>query len=362
MFATLVVGVSALVTNLGDTHTASTVKTVTALTGNVGALVDALQTERVSAASVLVDTRATADVRAAELVHYKSLFAATDATAKAYIQHRRSLSGLSEKFEASLTSVDGSLATLVDLRQGTTAGASLPNGVSTRYTTLIGGLLDLRTNAALLTNDAGLAQELQAGAALARFKESLAQVRMRVDAIIVQGQVNTEDIGELLQQDAEQNNYFSTFGTLASSSQRDYYETTTEKGTNSRWKSYEVQATDLTVGSLQFEFPTVMVAWFLARSVNRLAWRPGGNAELTAASRIRRSGEDALPDVGTRGGDLAQLVQEVEHREVDGEPRTRVYAAGPERHDVHEEAPDQVVGGLLRRVTVAMTEVAEAQP
>jgi hypothetical protein len=73
------------------------------------------------------------------------------------------------------------------------------------------------------------------------------------------------------------------------------------------------------------------------------------------------SAEYVAADVAAGGGDLAQLVEEVNGGQVErAQLACGPDAAGPKCHGVGEQALDQVVGGVLEGGPVAVGEAAKA--
>jgi hypothetical protein len=76
-----------------------------------------------------------------------------------------------------------------------------------------------------------------------------------------------------------------------------------------------------------------------------------------------RSAEHMIADVAAGGGDLAQLVEEVDRGQVErAQLACGPDAAGPNCHGIGEHALNQVVGGVLEGGPVAMGEAAKAKP
>jgi signal transduction histidine kinase len=176
--ATIVVGFSALFANISAANDADRARTLASLSADSGAIVDALQNER--AATVLrlgTQTTDTAKIKGLQNA-YQSLFDNADAAIRDYHQHRNALTGLPDVFETRLGTVDSELNALPGLRTQVLGGTDITLALAEgRYDNLISSLISIRDSSAQLTGDANLNLEMRAGAALAQYKETVAQER-----------------------------------------------------------------------------------------------------------------------------------------------------------------------------------------
>jgi signal transduction histidine kinase len=177
--ATIAVGFGALLTNIGAATDADRARTLASLAADSGAVVHGLQNERAAAAMVL-STPSTSDTVIKNFqTTYKSLFEGTDKAIQTYREHRNTLTGLPDAFVGQLQSIDAGLGSLANLRSTVASNNNITlNDALLRYGGLINNLLSIRGSSAQLAGDAALSYEIQAGAALARDKEWLSQERV----------------------------------------------------------------------------------------------------------------------------------------------------------------------------------------
>ncbi|HKT05798.1 MAG TPA: sensor histidine kinase, partial [Rugosimonospora sp.] len=175
--ATIAVGFGALLTNIGAATDADRARTLATLAADSGALVHNLQDERAAAVMVLASP-ATADQKALQNA-YKALFPNADLAIRNYREHRAALAGLPETFVTQLQSIDGGLSVLTSLRNAVASNNNITlNTALSTYNSLINSMLSIRSSSAQMAGDATLSYEIQAGSALARDKESLSQERV----------------------------------------------------------------------------------------------------------------------------------------------------------------------------------------
>jgi signal transduction histidine kinase len=177
--ATIVVGISALLTNIGAASDADRARTLTSLTADSGSLVHDLQNERAAAVDLLAFPEPNQSTLQNLATAYKAQFAQGDAAAKTYREQRNALTGLPDSFTGQLNSVDSALAGLPNLRNSVISGNNITlTSALQSYGSLISSLLTIRTSSAQLAVDQNLSYEMQVGAALAKDKEFLAQERV----------------------------------------------------------------------------------------------------------------------------------------------------------------------------------------
>jgi signal transduction histidine kinase len=237
--ATVVVGFSALLTNIRGAGDASTVQTVAALDQQIGSLTDALQSERAAANTVLGQLSSTEKDTASK--HYQSLFTATDQAASIYHARRTEVGNLNSSFTATLQSVDTALAGLTDVRNQATQGAPKDTVVK-RYDSIIDGLLSTRQAAALLVTDSDVNQAMQTANALSSYKEALAQERITVDNLLLAGSVSAAQLSDVYVTIARQEYALRIFTDLTKGTDDEsYFTKTTEDGTSTQRASIEQQ-------------------------------------------------------------------------------------------------------------------------
>jgi signal transduction histidine kinase len=177
--ATVAAGFGALLTNIGAATDADRARTLTGLAADSGALVHALQDERAATVMLLASpSNAPATVKGLQ-DSYKGSFRNTDLAIRTYREHRNALAGLPDTFVTQLQSIDGGLAALSNLRLAVASSSNITlNAALQSYGSLIDSLVSIRASSAQLAGDAALSYEIQAGAALSRDKEWLSQERV----------------------------------------------------------------------------------------------------------------------------------------------------------------------------------------
>jgi len=178
--ATVIVGANGLVSQISTASTADRARVLATLSGDAGALVHDLQNERANAAMLLGST-STADTAAAGKEFQKAVVA-TDGAKDDYNRQSSSQANLPDNFKSLLSSIQSQLGALPKLRQDisdTTTAMPLSLAVQ-QYDVLITGLLGIRDSSVQLAGDSNLSYEMRAAAAISSAKEYLAQERVIV--------------------------------------------------------------------------------------------------------------------------------------------------------------------------------------
>ncbi|HEY2669106.1 MAG TPA: nitrate- and nitrite sensing domain-containing protein, partial [Rugosimonospora sp.] len=218
--ATVFVGASALLGNIDQANNANRARTLATLTSDAGQLVHDLQNER-AAATILLDAKA-GDPQKSALAQYRSLFTGTGQAAQVYTQHRNALAGVPATFQGQLRTIDIQLNALNSLHQQVTSINDVTlSAVIQRYQAMIKSLIDLRDSASQLAGDTSLSYDMRAGSAIANVKEQLSQERVIVLQILNQGTLTQEAQKEFLTALAGQQLALTPFYTVATPSQQD---------------------------------------------------------------------------------------------------------------------------------------------
>ncbi|GIH12620.1 hypothetical protein Raf01_07920 [Rugosimonospora africana] len=218
--ATVFVGASALLGNIGAANDANRARALATLTSDAGQLVHDLQNERAEA-TILLDAKS-GDPQKSALAQYQSLFNGTNQAARSYQQHRNALSGVPATFQSQLRTIDIQLNALDSLHQQVTNITDVTlSAVIQRYQAMIKSLVDLRDAASQLAGDTSLSYDMRAGSAIANAKEQLSQERVIVLQILNLGSLTPEAQREFLTTLAGQQLALAPYYTVATPSQQD---------------------------------------------------------------------------------------------------------------------------------------------
>ncbi|NUT36178.1 MAG: sensor histidine kinase, partial [Hamadaea sp.] len=176
--ATIVVGVNGLVGHMDTVELADRARTFANLNSEAGALAHELQEERAKAVMALGASDKAG--RQTSLSAFDQVVTATDKATADYLQQVQSLStaSLPPKFANAIEHVTQGLQGLGPVRDGTKNAKSQASEVASAYGVIIGDLNEIRDFTAQLAGDTVLAERMQAGAHLARYKEYQAQKRI----------------------------------------------------------------------------------------------------------------------------------------------------------------------------------------
>lgn len=176
--ATIVVGVNGLVGHMDTVELADRARTFANLNSEAGALAHELQEERAKAVMALGASDKAG--RQTALSALDQVVSATDKATADYLQQVQSLStaSLPPKFSNAIEHVTQGLQGLGPVRDGTKNAKSQASEVASAYGVIIGDLNEIRDFTAQLAGDTALAERMQAGAHLARYKEYQAQKRI----------------------------------------------------------------------------------------------------------------------------------------------------------------------------------------
>ncbi len=247
--ATVFVGFSALLTNINSANNADRARTLASLAADAGALVHNLQDERAAATRLLTTTDANTQKNL--LTQYQGLFGTTTSAARTYTGHRNALANLPANFRDQLKTIDIQLGTLSSLHQQVQNVTDIPlNTVIQRYQALIKSLIDLRDAASQLAGDTTLSYDMRAGSAIANVKEQLSQERVTVLEILAQHELTPVAYQDFITSLAGQTLALTPFYNVATQAQRDLLSQIVTGPNLREAQQYESQLTQLTPGPL----------------------------------------------------------------------------------------------------------------
>ncbi|HEY2794009.1 MAG TPA: nitrate- and nitrite sensing domain-containing protein, partial [Micromonosporaceae bacterium] len=220
--AIVIVGANGLLGQISTTNNADRARTLSTLTQFSGAFVDQLQTERADATMLLGSTSGTATTKA------KATFVAqtplTDAAASAYTVQSDSQAHLPSNFQALLAQIQTQVGNLSGLRQEITSMNQIPLTIAvSQYTALISSLLQIRDDSAQLAGDSTISFEMRAAAAVASGKEYLSQERYLVLEAILQNSIPADLRQQVIATQTGQDQAVTAFQVVATPSQLAYY-------------------------------------------------------------------------------------------------------------------------------------------
>jgi signal transduction histidine kinase len=217
--AIVIVGANGLLGQISTTNNADRARTLSTLTQYSGALVDELQAERADATMLLGTTQnATA----------KKSFAAqetrTDTASAAYTVQSGSQAHLPTNFQSLLGRIQNQLGNLAGLRQEVFGINQIPMSTAvSQYTALITSLLQIRDDASQLAGDSTVSFEMRAAASVASGKEYLSQERYLVLQAILQNSMPADLRRQVISTQTGQNQAVTAFQVVASPEQLAYY-------------------------------------------------------------------------------------------------------------------------------------------
>ena len=224
--ATIGVGTNGLIEHLGTANDADRARTLSQLSEASGALVHNLQNERATAALLLGASDDNAKKRAGEA--YTKVQPTVDETKRPYQQERNALNSedLPANFRDSLTAIDERLADLPAIRSQVTNARLQFSQVDGNYTILLTKLIEIRDSAAQLAGDTTLGDQMRAGAALARLKESLSDERVTGLTILSQGTFTPNLRSQYIATQTSQSQAIQAFKAVANPADAELFEQT----------------------------------------------------------------------------------------------------------------------------------------
>ncbi|HLL67915.1 MAG TPA: nitrate- and nitrite sensing domain-containing protein [Micromonosporaceae bacterium] len=181
--ATIAVGVTGLVQNIGQANDADRARTLAGLSRQAAAAVHELQNER--AAAVMLMGLSDADARA----RFPALTQTTDTAVTAYRQQHDALPVMPTDMRERLDRVNGQIDALPELRKAVT-GSTLPLAdAMTKYRVFINDLIGIREATAELAGNRHLATDMRSAASLSAMKEYAAMERVVVLNILAQKEI-----------------------------------------------------------------------------------------------------------------------------------------------------------------------------
>jgi nitrate/nitrite sensing protein/histidine kinase/DNA gyrase B/HSP90-like ATPase/HAMP domain-containing protein len=220
--AIVIVGANGLLGQISTTNSADRARTLSTLTQYSGELVDQLQTERADATMLLGSTGA-AGTAAGKV--YTAQEAQTDAASTLYTRQSGSQANLPANFQALLLRIQSQIVNLSGLRTEVSNMDQIPLTIAvSQYTTLISSLLQIRDNASQLAGDSTLSFEMRAAAAIASNKEYLSQERSLVLEAILQKSIPPDLRRQLIATETGQDQAGAAFQVVATPAQLVFYD------------------------------------------------------------------------------------------------------------------------------------------
>ena len=193
--ATIIVGANGLVGQVSTANVADRARTLATLSGDAGVLVHQLQNERADSTMLLGLQEGRVDAASA-LNAFNAQVIQTEYARGVYTQQSSSQANLPDSFRTLLSRIQNQLSALPKLREQIaqeTQGAQIPLTLAdAQYDVLITGLLAIRDSSAQLAGDSTLSYEMRAAAAMSSAKEFLSQERIVVLEAVLQGSMPAE--------------------------------------------------------------------------------------------------------------------------------------------------------------------------
>lgn len=224
--ATVIVGANGLVGQISTANTADRARTLATLSGDAGVLVHELQNERANSTMLLGLQKSRPEATVA-LKSFNAQVTATDAARGAYTRQSSSQANLPDSFKNLLGGIQSQLGALPKLREEITHDTQIPLTLAVKqYDVLITGLLAIRDSAAQLAGDSTLSYEMRAAAALSNAKEFLSQERVVVLEAILQGSMPPEQRQRFIATLTGQQQALTAYAVVATPIQQTYFEQT----------------------------------------------------------------------------------------------------------------------------------------
>jgi signal transduction histidine kinase len=217
--ATVSVGFGALLGNINAASNADRARSLAGLSSDAGRLVHSLQDER-AAATLLLSTPDKNAQKSGQTT-YQSLVGKTDQSTRDYVQHRAALANLPAAFRDLLDRIDKEIGSLTAMRQQVNKTTDILLSTATaRYNGLITDLLSIRDSSAQLTGDSALSFEMRAAAAISSAKEYLSQERIVVLQVLAGRELTGENEKAFLSTITGQDQALQAFKVVATPEQQ----------------------------------------------------------------------------------------------------------------------------------------------
>ncbi|GAA2505752.1 sensor histidine kinase [Winogradskya humida] len=174
--ATIVVGTSSLIDQIGQASNAERARTLSVLSQAAGGLVDHLQNERAYGVMIATTKPNTPDREAGETA-YSREHPKVDAAKLPYSQQKSALEDVPDTVTTLLVRLDRNLEELPSIRSQTANGKFKSGDVEDAYDLLIDDLLNVRDVSAQLATNTDLSDRLRVVASVARAKDYISQQR-----------------------------------------------------------------------------------------------------------------------------------------------------------------------------------------
>jgi signal transduction histidine kinase len=217
--ATVAVGFGALLGNIDAASNADRARSLAGLSSDAGRLVHSLQDER-AAATLLLSTSGQNGQKSAQTT-YQNLAGRTELSSRDYAQHRAALVNLPTAFRDLLDRIDKEIGSLTAMRQQVNKTTDILLSTATaRYNGLITDLISIRDSSAQLTGDPTLSYQMRAAAAISSAKEYLSEERIVVLQVLASRELTDENEKAFLSTITGQDQALQAFKVVATPDQQ----------------------------------------------------------------------------------------------------------------------------------------------